>query len=94
MASDWKVALAEQMGQDQAQLANDLWGSQQPAAPKSPSPVLVRIAEEVGDDQLLGEAALAWIKLKKQETLLAKLSVYYTQEQLAAMRAAAEATAN
>lgn len=55
-----------------------LW---QGAAPRF-SPQLLALVEELRSDQLLTEAALAWVRTKKREIAGATLGVLYTQEQL------------
>jgi hypothetical protein len=75
--------LAGELDKAQQSVPEELWPQAQP--PQFPQ-VVLRIAEEIGDDVLLGEAALNWIKRKKREAMLAAMGVYYTPEELEAMR--------
>lgn len=63
---------------DQAEAAN-LWS--QATIP----PVVMRLVGEIGDDAVLAEAALRWVRDKKREVTAAMLHVLYTPEQLEAM---------
>ena len=67
----------------------ELWPT--PVAPEL-KPVVKLLADEIGDNLILAEGALAWVRLKKQEILLATLNTIYTPEQLEALRKKMEET--
>lgn len=75
--------LSATLDKAQAETAAELWPTQ--AVPQIP-PAALKVIAELGDDTLLAEAALVWIRQKKQEAIGALLGTYYTAEQLEAMR--------
>lgn len=55
--------------------------------PQAP-PILaasVKVVQEIGEDPILAEAVLSWVRQKKRETVMAQLQTLYTPEQLQAM---------
>lgn len=91
MAGSFLTDLSNELDKAQRQIPDELWP--QPTAPEL-LPVVRVLIQEIGKDPLLAEAALAWVRQKKQEAVAATLSVYYTPEQLEAMRQKAMEEAN
>ena len=88
--SSYLKELAAELNQAQAEVAAELWPPQQS---KELIPVVRSLVAELANDQILAEATLSWVRQKKQEIILATLERLYTPEQLAEMRARAEAEA-
>lgn len=84
-SGNFLATLMQDADRTSQQEAAELWPDQS----KQVLPVVQSLSAEIGTDQLLGEAALAWVRMKKQELMAAALGVYYTPAQLEAMRAKA-----
>jgi len=75
--------LAADLNREQGAVPADLWPSQ--GHPEFPAAVL-KLADEIGDDEILAEAALKWVKQKKRDMILAKIGTLYTPEELEALK--------
>jgi hypothetical protein len=65
-----------------------LWPTQRASIP----PVILRLVDEIGDDVVLAEAVLSWVREKKTEIVGAKLNVLYSPGQIEAMVARLDQT--
>ena len=55
------------------------------AEPANLPPAMVKLAQEIGTDEVLAEAALAWVRSKKQDVTKAKLVALYGQDAVQSM---------
>lgn len=73
---------------DQLDLGLSVWDRQ------SQLPIMETIANELGDDQVLAETVLRFVRQKKDQILWAKLQMLLTPEEFNALREQAQAESN